>query len=223
MLRKKKDKKILNALVLPKKDLLVTLARVIMAFGFLIIFLSYVPSSYYAFLEAFGINISTKVLKQATAAPEVAEFKSFVPYEPAYDPDLPTENTLVISSIKLETPVHEAEESLFEDALRKGVWRVTNFGTPYDRSRPTILVAHRFGYLNWSIAYRLKNSFYNLPKTKVGDRVEIIWNQRKYVYEIYKEEEGYAINDYGASLVLYTCKDMTSEVKVFRYAKLLEL
>ena len=84
----------------------------------------------------------------------------------------------------------------YETALKKGVWRVPNFGDPYNRERPTILAAHRFGYLAWSVKYRLANSFYNLPKLKEGDRVEINWLQRKYVYEVYATGEGEEITDY---------------------------
>ena len=62
-----------------------------------------------------------------------------------------------------------------------------DFGTPLDRTKPVILAAHRFGYLAWTNLYRRKNSFYNLPKLKEGDLVEITYKQRKYTYEIYAE------------------------------------
>jgi len=91
------------------------------------------------------------------------------------------------------------------------------------RTKPTILAAHRFGYLAWSIPYRLKNSFYNLPKLKVGDLVEIDWGQRRYVYEVYAEGKGEEITDYTADLILYTCEAMNSSVRIFRYARLLRI
>lgn len=222
-IKKRKNKRMLDALVLPRIDWLIFIAKALMVIGFLIIFISYVPSSYYAILDVLGINISTRVLKDTASALDVSGVKNFVPYQPEYDPSLPSENMLIIPSIKLNTAVHEASDPQFEEALKKGVWRVTNFGNPYARSKPTIFVAHRFGYLRWSINYRLKNSFYNLPKTHIGDRIEVVWDQRKYVYEIVKEEEGYAIADYSSDLILYTCKDLTSDVKIFRYAKLVEI
>ena len=57
----------------------------------------------------------------------------------------------------------------------------------------------------------------------MGDTVEIIWKQRKYVYEIYKEEEGEEISDYTADLILYTCESLKSPIRIFRYARLLEI
>ena len=84
---------------------------------------------------------------------------------------------------------------------------------------PIILAAHRFGYVTWTNSFRTLNSFYSLPKLKVGDRVEIVWNQRKYVYEIYKEETGTAITDYTADLILYTCDLWNSPTRIFKYAR----
>ncbi len=144
-------------------------------------------------------------------------------YQPRFDPKLPLESTLKINSIGVDTNLTEATLPNFEDALRKGVWRVSDFGSPADRTKPTILVAHRYGYLAWTNIFRRKNSFYNLPKLKVGDTVEITWKQRKYVYEVYAESKGEEISDYQASLILYTCENLNSPVRVFKYARLLEI
>jgi sortase (surface protein transpeptidase) len=144
-------------------------------------------------------------------------------YEPAFDASLPFENKLIIPSIGVETVLHESSLSKYEDALVQGVWRVTDYGTPNTRDYPTILVAHRFGYLKWSNEYRRKNSFYNLPKLEEGDVISINFRQRKYQYAIYKVEKGTEITDYSADLILYTCMDLTSDVKFVVYAKLLEV
>ena len=97
-----------------------------------------------------------------------------------------------------------------------------DFGDPYNREKPTILAAHRFGYLAWSVKYRLANSFYNLPKLKVGDRIEVNWLKRKYMYEVYATGEGKEITDYTADLILYTCKFLESPIRLFAYARLVE-
>lgn len=141
-------------------------------------------------------------------------------YQPSFDAALPLENAIIIPSIGLKTNIHEAPVSDYEQALKKGVWRVNDYGTPYNRELPTILAAHRFGYLSWSNLYRRSNSFYNLPKLKNGDMVEIVWRQRKYTYAIYGESEGRDIVDYSADLILYTCQDLASDFRVFRYARL---
>src|SRR3989338_1845061 len=129
---------------------------------------------------------------------------------PDLDLSLPKENGLIIEKIGVRGEIHEGEN--WAEILKTGIWRVPDFGTPEDDAPselvergadsqigPTIiLAAHRFGYVTWTNSFRTLNSFYSLPKLKVGDRVEIIWNQRKYVYEIYKEETGTAITDYTA-------------------------
>lgn len=141
-------------------------------------------------------------------------------YQPPLDTSLPPTPRIQIPKIGVETGVVEAAQGDYEDALRRGVWRVPDFGTPAERRLPTILVAHRYGYLSWSDAYRRQNSFYNLPKLAPGDRLEIIWGQRRYVYEIYGGDEGEAVSDYSADLILYTCRFLESPIRIFRYAKL---
>jgi sortase (surface protein transpeptidase) len=143
-------------------------------------------------------------------------------YQPPLDPSLPKENRLRIPKIGVDTPILEESQENFEDALKRGVWRAPDFGTPYERRYPTILVAHRYGYLSWSDAYRRKNSFFSLPKLSPGDRVEIIWQQRKYTYEIYGGYESELVTDYTADLILYTCRFLESSVRIFRYAKLVK-
>ncbi len=142
-------------------------------------------------------------------------------YDPPFDPRLPATNHLLIPSIGVNTDIQEATADDYEEALRKGVWRVSDFGAPNDNGRPIILAAHRFGYLAWTNSYRHNNSFYNLPKVKVGDVVEIDWNQKKYLYEVYATSSGTQILDYSADLILYTCETLEGTEKVFVYAHLM--
>lgn len=156
----------------------------------------------------------------AGTTPEVKEVPTSgvrVPEPPDFDASLPKENGLLIAKIGVRGEIHEGEN--WAEILKTGIWRVPDFGTPEDNTLPVILAAHRFGYVTWTNSFRTLNSFYNLPKLKVGDRVEVIWNQRKYVYEIYKEETGTKITDYSADLILYTCDLWNSPTRIFRYAK----
>jgi len=141
---------------------------------------------------------------------------------PEKDLSLPLTNSIIIQKIKVQTEIIEQPAEKFEDALRLGVWRTPDFGTPLERNKPMILVAHRFGYLSWDQAYREKNSFYNLPKLDIGDQVEIIWDQRKFKYEIYQIEEGENVSHYNADLILYTCRFLESDIRIFRHAKLIQ-
>ena len=196
--------------------------------GFILIIVGYAPSVWYV-IKPYKVNVSDLILK-TVQNPNKSEIAKLIepsveekPYQPVYDSSLPMENRLVMPSVKIDTIINEASLDNYENALRIGVWMVANFGNPLERDKTTILAAHRFGYLKWSIPYRLKNSFYNLPKLKVGDRVEIVWEQRKYIYEVYAEGKGGEIEDYSADLILYTCESLTSPTKIFKYLRLLEI
>jgi LPXTG-site transpeptidase (sortase) family protein len=142
---------------------------------------------------------------------------------PTKDISLPEGHYLNIPRIGVDTIIWEGEGSNYEKALKKGVWRVGDFATPEEKGqgKPIILAAHRFGYLEWSQDYRLKNSFYDLPKLKNGDVIEIVWDQVRYTYQIQRVEEGTEITDYSSDLILYTCKFLVSPVRIFVYAKLI--
>jgi len=144
-------------------------------------------------------------------------------YQPPFDPLLSPVNKLVIPAIGVDGNINEATLDNYESALKNGVWRVSDFGAPNANSMPIILAAHRFGYLAWTDIFRRQNSFYNLPKVKVGDVVEINWQQRHYVYEVYSEAQGTAITDYSADLILYTCESLTGNQRFFVYAKLIKI
>lgn len=146
------------------------------------------------------------------------------PSEISKDLSLPEGQFIAIPTIGVDTQVWEADSNRYEEALRKGVWRVPEFAKPddMDNNRPIILAAHRFGYVSWTQKYREKNSFYQLPEVKVGESVILTWNQHRYTYKITKIEEGTAISDYASDLILYTCKFLVSPQRVFVYAELIK-
>jgi len=136
---------------------------------------------------------------------------------PPFDSSLSTTNTIIIPSIGVNSSI--IEDANAEKALKKGIWRATDWGTPEEKivNLPTIIAAHRFGYIYWSAEFRKTSSFFNLPKTKIGDTVQIIWNQRRYEYVLYKSEDNSQVTDYDADLILYTCRMYNSPIRVFRY------
>jgi sortase (surface protein transpeptidase) len=138
---------------------------------------------------------------------------------PEVDKTLPKDNFVLIDSIDVYSPLHSGDD--FIEALNRGTWIVPEFGDPINDDRPIILASHRFGYSSWTKETRNKISFYNLPKTEVGDKIEIIWNQMLFEYEIYKTEESNYITDYNADLILYTCKFFNSPIRIFRYANMI--
>ena len=145
------------------------------------------------------------------------------PTPPPLDLSLPTQNGLIIDKIGIRGQIHEGED--WESILKQGIWRVPNFSTPADltdsqqgaltQPLPIILAAHRWGYLDWSNGFRKLNSFYNLPKLAVGDKIEIVWEQRQYEYEVYSVQTGTEIPEYKANLILYTCQLWNSPVRFF--------
>ena len=136
---------------------------------------------------------------------------------PLVDPSLPAENGLIIDKIGVKGALHEGDD--WEKILRQGLWRVPEFATPLSTdNKPIIIAAHRWGYLDWSAGFRKLNSFYNLPKLKVGDKIQIIWQQRKFEYEVYSVQTGTEIPEYKANLILYTCQLWNSPVRFFVFA-----
>ncbi len=192
--------------------------------GIFVLILSYGPSFLYK-ISAKNTVFSSKVQDEIKPIGTQAQtwIRKNSNYQPPKNSQLSNENRISIPSIGVNTTINEATADDYEDALRKGVWRDPSFGTAYDRSLPLILAAHRFGYLSWDNTYRHLNSFYNLPKLQAGDTVEITWRQRKYIYAIYGTSIGENVSDFSADLVLYTCNDLHSSLRVFVYGKLLEI
>jgi sortase (surface protein transpeptidase) len=143
-------------------------------------------------------------------------------YKPTFNPNLPEGDWLVIPRIGVRSELQPTED--YEEALNTGLWWVPDFGKAGDRSKPMIVAGHRYGFdWWWKDDYWKYHSFYSLPELEVGDRVEVISGQRKWIYEIYGGEEGEQITDYEADLILYTCKHLDSPIRIFRYAKIVEV
>lgn len=141
---------------------------------------------------------------------------------PPQDASLPTGTWLVIPRIGVRTEITPGEDQ--ETALQDGVWLVPEYGRPGDITQPVIMAAHRYGWQWWwQTDYWKYHSFYNLPQLEPGDIVEVIDDQRKYYYEIYAGEEGEEITDYSADMILYTCKFLSSPLRHFRYARLIDM
>lgn len=189
------------------------IAKVLAIIGVLILAIYFVPG----IIEYANIRLSGSEVDNLTQASQNASGRAL----PNLNPSLPKTNRLIISSIGVDTDIEEATYSNYESALKKGVWRVSDFGQPDKTGAPIILAAHRFGYLAWTNSYRHYNSFYNLPKVKVGDTVTVYWQQREYVYGVYKTETGTAITDYSADVILYTCERLNGEERIFVYANLI--
>jgi sortase (surface protein transpeptidase) len=196
------------------------LNNLIIIASFSIAALIFAPHLYYLIIP----TEVTPVLAQEEGTPLGGSFTQGAQrstYMPPVDANLPEGKWIIIPRIGVRTQMHETADSA--EALNKGVWLVPDFGQPGDRTKPMIAVAHRYGLkVWWESNYWKYHTFYNLPELEPGDRVEVIADKRKWIYEIYAGEEGEEITDYSADLILYTCKYLNSPLRHFRYARLVD-
>jgi sortase (surface protein transpeptidase) len=208
------------------KKFLKTLSKIYLVFGIILIFfafsiiaITFYPQIWYSVSDTATETEASTIQEQLTEIEEYEQEETKEPETtlPPLDTSLPKENILRITTIGVDSEISQEQNA--DKGLEEGIWIVPDFGTPEINDLPIIIAAHRFGYVYWSSDFREKSSFYNLPKLKVGDRVQIIWGQRSYEYEVYKAEDNTQITDYEADLILYTCRMYNSPVRVFRYLK----
>lgn len=111
------------------------------------------------------------------------------------------QNQLIIPSMLLDAPIHTGSDAR---TLRQGLWLRPQGSTP-DRGGNTVIAAHRFTYTN------PKGTFYHLDKVRVGDAMQLTWNNKAHRYivsevKVVKATET-AIESPSAKprLTLYTC------------------
>lgn len=112
-------------------------------------------------------------------------------------------NKIVISSIGVNAEILEGDKSV----LNKGFWRIPDTSTP-DEGGNTVIVGHRY------IATYGPNTFINLDKVQLGDKIEIIWDNHTYSYQV-KEVKKVPSTDLDIEkptdesiLTLYTCTSL---------------
>ncbi len=190
---------------------------IILALFFSIVY--YLPMLNYGFFSLF--NQSNKEVVVKASREKVVETVIQNSYLPDLDSNLPDGSWIMIPKIGVNSLLQRTQNST--QALDAGVWMDPDFGDVGGRDLPIIIAAHRFGFKWWwkTNYYRL-NSFYYLPSLDVGEKIELVKDQRRWIYEIYQKEEGLEISDYSADLILYTCKFLNSPIRYFQYAKLIE-
>ena len=183
------------------------------------------PSLAYKLVPRLTESVAEKLGSDAAVAK--SEFGAELYVEPValppYEDSLPKENMLVIEKIGFNSEISTDPD--WVETMKKGPWMVPDYGVPTERGLPVILAAHRFGYIYWSNQFRREHSFYNLPKLGVGDTFNIVWDRRKYTYEIYEGYTDEAIREssYGADVILYTCEVLNSDRRIVRLARRIEV
>lgn len=130
----------------------------------------------------------------------------------------PTENTIVIPAINLQTQIYDGA---YANTLSKGVWHRPSTSSP-DRGGNTVLAGHRFTYSDPAV-------FYHLDKVKSGDEIITYWNKKKYVYRVadVKQVAPSAVEIENPTkesrLTIYTCAPLwTSKYRLVVTADLIE-
>jgi LPXTG-site transpeptidase (sortase) family protein len=149
------------------------------------------------------------ITRQTPPEPQVRSLANVVNATPA--PLISGPNRLSVASMGIEGEIHEGRG---EETLDKGIWRRPQTSTP-DKGSNTVLAAHRFQFTSGN------NTFYNLDKVAIGDKLEIVWEGVRYVYTVTKTQEVLSrdIEIEGPTelptLTLYTCTPLwTSEKRL---------
>ena len=123
-------------------------------------------------------------------------------------PAKPNDNRLYIPQINVDVAIVEGDDS---SALEKGAWhRKPENGNPIDGGN-FVLSAHRFVMDITPQGTVEKSPFYNIDRLKVGDRLVVDYEGKRYEYEIKKK---YAVKPNATNieaksdepkLTLYSC------------------
>jgi LPXTG-site transpeptidase (sortase) family protein len=123
-------------------------------------------------------------------------------------PPKPRENRLYIPAINVDVPVIEGEGKA---ALEKGAWhRKPENGNP-EKGGNFVLSAHRFQMGFTPQQTREKSPFYRIDQLRVGEKMYVDYNNKRYTYEVVKK---YAVDRHAVSIeapstepkmTLYSC------------------
>jgi hypothetical protein len=187
------------------------------------------PKLYYSFFQVETVEVAAQTEGTPLGGDFDLEDQDNPVLEPTQKPafippknkNLPEGDWLVIPRIGVRSLLQATENS--KDALATGLWLAPDYGKAGETDLPMIVAGHRYGWKWWwKDDYWRYHSFYLLPDLEPGDIVEVISDQRKWIYEIYAGEEGQEITDYKADLIIYTCKFLNSSIRHFRYARLID-
>jgi LPXTG-site transpeptidase (sortase) family protein len=120
----------------------------------------------------------------------------------------PTDNRLVIPDMRLDAPVAESGS---QRVLQNGIWRIPGSSTP-DKGGNTVIVGHRYLYNSDTST----DTFYFLDTLKDGDKFNLFWQGKEYIYKVTKSYETEPTNiqveqqTIEPKLTLYTCSPLWS-------------
>lgn len=122
-------------------------------------------------------------------------------------------NVLIIPSINLITPILELGGI---EELHTGSWIRPGISSP-EKGGNTVIVAHRYT----SKGGLAENTFYNLPKVVVGDKLYTDWMGHRYEYTVYEvkivspDDSSVEDDTLEPILTLYTCTPLWTSTERF--------
>lgn len=116
-------------------------------------------------------------------------------------------NSVTVSSVSIYAPILEGSA----DVLDQGAWhRFPERGNPV-KGGTFILSAHSFVFRFNPLQTRQDSYFFNLHNTKVGDKIQVVWDKKEYTYTVSKiydvTPDAVEIEEVNGTdhLVMYTC------------------
>lgn len=119
-------------------------------------------------------------------------------------------NRLIIPSIGVDMQI--GSEQRFLDF---GGWVQSS----NQENEPNLIAIHRFGWDNLSPEQKIKQTLYHVQKLKGGDKIYLIWNSKRYQYEVTDLIDDTNNPPITEDLVLYTCKFFNSSHRIFVQTK----
>lgn len=154
-----------------------------------------------------------KNLKNNFTPPPVTENVQTSPFTPAPDQEnIP--DRLIVPKIGVDMELGTDPKT-----LDTAGW-VQNL---YPDSSPMVIAAHRFGWIGMPNDRKVSHSLYNIDKLIVGDEVIVQWNNVKKVFKvsnIIESTNNPSIKE--GDVLLYTCKFLDSDDRVFVTLKLID-
>lgn len=125
---------------------------------------------------------------------------------------------ILINSIEVEGQVYEGLDS---HTMNKGFWHFPVSSLPGQKGN-TVIIGHRYAKLPPS-----RDTFFNLDKVKVGDRVEVVQSNNKFTYivtdtRVVDKDDISVLQDYSDyRITLITCSPLwTSKQRLVIVGKL---
>lgn len=128
------------------------------------------------------------------------------------------ETKILINSIEVEGLIYEGLDS---HTMNKGFWHFPTSKFPGQKGN-TVIIGHRYAKLPPN-----KDTFFNLDKVKVGDRIEVVQQDQKYTYIVtdtktVEKNDMSVLHDYSDyRITLITCSPLwTSQQRLVVVGKL---